>query len=299
VPARFAAVPNTYALQTLRDALRLRACLRPDRVVAVVGGGFIGCEVAATARQVGCDVALIEAGSGLLERSLGAAASILIQDLHSRHGVEVMLGSGLAEASSGPGGLVLRLETGRVVRCDLAVYGLGVRPNSAWLEGSDIAVQEGIACDTQGRTSLPDVWALGDVASWSAGSPGPVLPARHWTSATIQARLVAASVLGRERPVVDTVPYFWSDQYDVKIQSFGHVDPTAPSETACAGPGPVVLYARDSRLQAAVGFGVPRVMAELKSLIGRSGSLALARLACSARCRTATRPPDPKDGPRE
>ena len=215
---------GVHYLRTLAQAIALRHELVPGSRLAVVGAGFIGAEVASTARGCGVDVTLIEVADVPLERVVGRQVGLLLADRYRSHGVSVVLGKGVEGLRADATGRVqaVVLADGDEVACDAALIGVGVSPAlDALAEGLDIAPDGGIATDAYGRTSAPRVYACGDVASAWRPSLGTSLRVEHWTSAAGQGAAVARAILGHHRPH-DEVPYFWSDQFGLRLQYVGH-----------------------------------------------------------------------------
>ncbi len=211
---------GVHVLRTLADAVALRRELRPGRRLAVVGAGFIGGEVATSAASLGVDVAVIEAAEVPLERVLGREGGSLIADRYRERGVELRLGAGLASFRRGPGDRVrgVLLSDGTEIACDAAVLGIGADPVAP--VGTP-AGDGGIPTDACGRTSLPGVYACGDVASTFRPGLGRRVRVEHWTSAAGQGAAVAHAILGRDEPH-DDPPFFWSDQLGLRLQYVGH-----------------------------------------------------------------------------
>jgi 3-phenylpropionate/trans-cinnamate dioxygenase ferredoxin reductase subunit len=215
-------VPSgVHTLRTLADADALRADLRPGARLAVIGAGFVGVEVASTARALGVDVTLIDLTRVPLERVLGLEVGELLAERCRRHGVDLRLGFGLGRFLEDDRGHVrgLELVDGSEVECDAALVAVGAQP-AADLLGDPGA---GIETDGCGRTEIPGVFACGDVAASWRPSIGRRLRVEHWTSAAGQAAAVAHAILGRERPY-DALPYFWSDQFGLRLQHVGHAE---------------------------------------------------------------------------
>lgn len=214
--------PNVHVLRTLADARGLRDALAPGVRLAIVGAGFIGQEVAATARRLGAEVTLIEAAAAPLLGVLGPRLGGWFADLHRAEGVRVELGVAVAEALPAVAGAPVReliLGDGRSVPADVVLIAVGVAPETRWLAHSPLA-GDGIAVDAGGRTAVPDVYAAGDVAR----PPDPLTGARarceHWEPAARLGAAVARSILGLH--AVEAPPAsFWSDQYGVRIQLVG------------------------------------------------------------------------------
>jgi NADPH-dependent 2,4-dienoyl-CoA reductase/sulfur reductase-like enzyme len=278
-PRRLAAPPleGVHVLRTLEDAIAIRRGLDAGARVAVVGAGFIGSEVAATARGRGLEVTLIEALPAPLERQLGAEMGAQGVALHRDHGVDVRVGVGVS-ALEGSGRVErVRLADGRAVAADLVVVGIGVAPATRWLEGSGLRVEDGVVCDERLRASAPGVYAAGDVARWLHEGYGEILRIEHWTNATEQADAVAASLLAGSGPCPPfaPVPYFWSDQYDVKLQLAGRAGPGDELrivDGSLAERRFVALYGRAGRLTAVLGWNRPRLVMQYRRLLREGAS---------------------------
>lgn len=242
-------------LRTLDDALDLRARLRSASRLAVVGAGLIGCEVAASARSLGLPVDLIDVAPGPLARVVGERVSGLVADLHREHGVRLHLGTAVTRAGDGR----LALPDGTELAADVVLEAIGVAPETGWLEGSGLPLNDGVVCDATGRAA-DGVYAAGDVARWD-GRRG-----EHWTGASDQADQVAAAIVGQDpRPAGPA--YWWSDQYDLKLQGFGLPGPGDEVHLVTWGPRnrTVALYARAGRLAAVVGFSAPAAVMKLRA----------------------------------
>jgi 3-phenylpropionate/trans-cinnamate dioxygenase ferredoxin reductase subunit len=212
---------GVHSLRSLEDADRLQAAIRDANRVVVIGGGWIGCEVAASARQLGAEVAVVEVGALPLERVLGPELGAFYRDVHASHGVEWHLGTGV-EALRGSGRVEeVVLDDGTAVQGDVFVVGVGVIPRISLGEDAGLTLENGIATDEFLRSSAADVFAAGDVASaWH-----PILKARirleHWSSALNQGPAAAKNMLGIATPY-EHIPYFFSDQYDVGMEYSGY-----------------------------------------------------------------------------
>ncbi|MFF6807785.1 FAD-dependent oxidoreductase [Streptomyces sp. NPDC012616] len=223
---------GVHTLRTLDDAVALRAELLDGlpRVV-VIGAGFIGAEVASTAHRLGLHVTLVEAADVPLERQLGREMGLVCSSLHTDHGVHLLCGTGVAELLGEDRVTGVRLADGRVLPADVVVAGVGVRPNTDWLAGSGVLVDDGVVCDAGCATTVPGVVAVGDVARCPHPFTGRHARIEHWSNATEQARTAARTLLtGVSAPAPLTAPYFWSDQYRTRIQLAGHVVPGAEPE---------------------------------------------------------------------
>lgn len=260
-PKRIPSFPDLAGIHVLRsydEALSLREHAASARRAVVIGAGFIGCEVAASLRKLGVDVVLVEPQPAPLATVLGGQIGELVARLHRSEGVDVRTGVGVAEVR-GTGGQVdsVFLSDGTQIDADLVVVGIGSRPATDWLVGSGVVLDNGVLCDEVGRTSEPHVWALGDVASWRDAA-GHQVRVEHWSNVADQARMLVAAMLGQDAPSLVVVPYFWSDQYDVKIQCLG--EPEAGDVVHVVeddGRKFLAYYERDGVLAGVVGGGMP------------------------------------------
>jgi len=213
---------TVHLLRDLDDATRLRAVLHSGRRLAVIGGGFIGAEVASSAAGLGLDVVVIEAAKLPFERVLGAEIAGRLASLHAWAGVELLCGVAVDRVERADHAQHVVLGDGQHIEADIVVAGLGSLPNVEWLATSGLELSNGIVCDEQGRTSAPDIFAAGDVAEWLDPFTGGHKRHEHWTAAREQARIVAQSISGEVATSWhDFVPYFWSDLYGVRIQMLG------------------------------------------------------------------------------
>ena len=258
VPKRipsFGELDGIHVLRSFDDCVALRSRAVGARRAVVVGAGFIGCEVTAALRAAGVSVVLVEPQATPLASVLGEQVGALVTRLHQAEGVDVRTGVGVASVAGVDDVESVTLSDGSVIPADLVVVGIGSRPACDWLADSDIEVANGIVCSSAGRTSAPDVWAIGDVASWDG------VRVEHWSNVAEQAKLLVAAMLGSEAVPASGVAYFWSDQYDVKIQCLGHPMPgdtvhLVRDDGRCfAG-----YYERDGVVVAAVGAGVPELV---------------------------------------
>jgi 3-phenylpropionate/trans-cinnamate dioxygenase ferredoxin reductase subunit len=265
-------LPGLFTLRTLDDALRLRAALDAGPRVAVVGAGFIGAEVAATCRGRGLDVTMIEALPVPLERALGGVLGKLVADLHRDHGVDLRLGVGVRRVLGDRRVEGLELSDGDRVAADVVVVGIGVRPETRWLEGSGIALDDGVLCDAACRASAPGVVAAGDVARWPNPRFDEVMRLEHWTNAGEQADAAARALLAGEggaEPFAP-VPFFWSDQYDRKIQFAGRAssdDAMRVVDGSMEERRFVALFERGGRLRGVLGMNRPRLVMKARRLL--------------------------------
>lgn len=211
-------------LRTVDDCLAIRERLSSRSRVVVVGGGFIGAEVAASCRSMGLDVVLIEKSASPLLAALGKELAPRWAELHRQHGVDLRVGVGV-DGFVGNGRVqAVRLTDGSQVPADVVIIGLGVTPATDWLEGSGLRLDDGVVCDATGAAEgATDVVAAGDVACWFHPLYERHLRTEHWDDAGRQGATAARTLLaGPDRAeAFDGVPYFWSDQYDVKVQMLG------------------------------------------------------------------------------
>ncbi|MFN8018972.1 MAG: FAD-dependent oxidoreductase [Acidimicrobiales bacterium] len=289
-------LPGVHALRTLDDAMAVRAALEQGaRRALVVGAGFIGAEVAATCRERGVEVTMVEPLPAPLARVLGPDMGQVVADLHRDHGVDLRLGVGVdgIEPGAAGGPLTVRLGDGSTVEADVVVVGIGVIPNTDWLLGSGLEVGDGVVCD-ETCLAAPGVVACGDVARW----PNPLFggePMRveHWEHALDMGAHAARTLLadaagGRGEPFAP-VPFFWSDQYDRKVQLAGRVRPD-DEQAVVAGSIEArrftVLYGRDGRVVGALTMNMPakviRYRAQIAEGLGWDEALAAAAEAAAA-----------------
>ncbi|MBV4481702.1 NAD(P)/FAD-dependent oxidoreductase [Pseudomonas khavaziana] len=241
-----AQAPVLY-LRTHDEALALRDRLRPGTRLVVVGGGFIGLEVAATARGLGCEVTLLEAGPRLAGRVLPAPISAALLALHREQGVDVRLNVAVECIHVD----AVQLVDGQRLPCDLVVAGIGMQPNIELAAAAGLEVGQGIRVDAQLRTSAADIYAAGDVCEFRLA--GVYQRQETWRNAEAQGRHAALNLLGRALPF-ETLPGFWSDQYDWGLQTVGVMTARTVSR-ALPGAGLLLFYLdADARLQGACGW---------------------------------------------
>lgn len=263
-------------LRTVEDCLAIRERLRKKARVVVVGGGFIGAEVAASCRSIGLQVTVIEKATSPLLAALGKELAPRWAALHRQHGVDVRAGIGVDEFVGNGQVQAVRLTDGSQVPADVVVVGLGVTPATDWLNGSGLKVDDGVICDATGAVAGgTDVVAAGDVARWWHPLYERHLRIEHWDHAGRQGAAAAHSLLaGPERAdLFQEVPYFWSDQYDVKLQMLGV--PTDYDEIAIVEGDPdgwqfVAAYGRQRRTIAVLGTVPGRVHAYRDAIAERA-----------------------------
>jgi NADPH-dependent 2,4-dienoyl-CoA reductase/sulfur reductase-like enzyme len=264
--------PELHVLRTLEDCRALRASMSRARSMLVVGAGFIGAEVAATARAEGIEVTMIEALPAPFARVLGEQMGQLCARLQTDHGVTVRCGVPLTGFLYTGDGIAAALADGSVVRADCGVVGVGTVVDSEWLAGLGVPADNGLLCDATGLVEgTGNVYAVGDIAAWPHPLVGDRRRIEHWTSATEQAMVVAQRITGTEiTRQADVVPYFWSDQYGLKLQLVGRPD-QATSVAVLHDPGEikgtVAGYFADDALVAALAVHSPRLLNRCRALI--------------------------------
>ncbi|MFE1443144.1 NAD(P)/FAD-dependent oxidoreductase [Streptomyces sp. NPDC058739] len=264
-------VRGVHLLRTLDDAERLRPVLARQHDIVVVGAGWIGAEFATAAREAGCAVTVVEAADRPLAGALPAEVAAPMTAWYTDSGAELRTHARVRHVE--PGEVVL--DDGTRLAAGAVVVGIGARPATAWLKGSGIELGEHgeVVADAHLRTSAPDVYAVGDCASFPSGRYGERLLVHHWDNALQGPRTVAENIIGArtgEAPAVyDPVPYFWSEQFGRFVQFAGHHsaadtllwrgDPSGPAWSVC--------WLRDNRLTALLAVGRPRDLAQARKLI--------------------------------
>ncbi|MGA3253486.1 MAG: FAD/NAD(P)-binding oxidoreductase [Mycobacterium sp.] len=270
VPRRIPAFPDLEGIRVLRsfdESMAIRQHASEAQHAVVIGAGFIGCEVAASLRSLGVAVVLVEPQPTPLALVLGEQIGGLVARLHRDEGVDVRTGVSVAEVRGQGHVDSVVLSDGTELTADLVVVGIGSRPATEWLEGSGVAVDNGVICDEAGRTSAPNVWALGDVASWRDPT-GHQVRVEHWSNVADQARVVVPAMLGQDVPSAVVVPYFWSDQYDVKIQCLGEPEATDIVHLVeDDGRKFLAYYERDGVVVGVVGGGMPGKVMKVRAKI--------------------------------
>jgi 3-phenylpropionate/trans-cinnamate dioxygenase ferredoxin reductase subunit len=207
-------------LRTLDDARWLAAAARQHRQAVLVGAGFIGLEVAASLRKLGLDVTVLECAPIPLKNSLGPELAHWLCSYHASCGVRIEAGVQIRAIATTNGSYEITLGDGRRLEAGLVLAGIGVEPNTDWLQGSGVSLDAGVLCDASGRTNVPGVVAAGDVANLAASGSGGLNRIEHWTHAMKQGRAAARNLILEESSEID-VPYFWTDQFERKLQGYG------------------------------------------------------------------------------
>ena len=268
-------IGGVHVLRSLDDCLALRADFEamPQRVV-VVGAGFIGAEVAATARGRGLDVTMVEALPTPLSRVLGDEMGEVCAEVHRDHGVDLRTAVGV-ERISGDGRVErVTLSDGSTIDADVVVLGIGVIPNTEWLDGSGLEVDDGVVCDAS-CLAADRVTAAGDVARWPNELFGETMRVEHWDNAAQQGAHAARRLLDAAVGPFTPVPWFWSDQYDRKIQLAGRVrgDDEVRVVTGSVDERRfAAIYGRAGRIVGVLGFNRPRHVMRYRALIEQGAS---------------------------
>jgi 3-phenylpropionate/trans-cinnamate dioxygenase ferredoxin reductase subunit len=273
LPVPGASAPGVVELRTAADGARLREALGPGRRLAVVGGGYVGLEVAASARALGCEVVVVEREARLLARVASPVLSEFFARCHAAHGVTLELGATVAGFELAADGAVagVRLADGRVLGCDVAVVGIGALANDALAAAAGLECRDGIVVDDAARTSDPAVFAIGDCTNRPLPRYGRRMRLESVPNALEQAKQAAAGILGKPVPRAE-LPWFWSDQYDVRLQIAGlpfDVARTVVRGDPAAGRFVVFHLDAGNRLQAVEAVSSP---AEFMAARGWAGA---------------------------
>lgn len=260
---------GVHVLRTLDDALALRAALLAGPRVVVVGAGFLGTEVAAAARAMGLEVTVVEPEPVPVRRPFGDRVGEFVADLHRDHGTRLRCGVGV-RGLHGAGGRVTGVELGdgTTLPADAVVLALGSTPTTGWMSGSGLRLRDGVECDALCEAA-PGVYAAGDVASWYNPHFGTRMRLEHRMNATEQAMAVAGNLLGDAAPYAP-VPYFWTDQYDTRIQAYGIFPPDAEMRIAYGKPSDghfAAAYGHHGRVVGVLGWNAPRQVRMLRRLV--------------------------------
>ncbi|MCZ2848580.1 NAD(P)/FAD-dependent oxidoreductase [Modestobacter sp. VKM Ac-2978] len=253
---------GVHVLRSLDDAVALREDLATAGRLVVIGAGFIGAEVASTARTLGLEVTVIETQPVPLAGPLGADMGAVCAQLHADHGTRLLVGTGVAGLVGTGRVEAVELTDGTRLPADVVVVGIGAIPNIEWLADSGVALGNGVLTDARCGTSVPGVVAVGDcAAAWSASRERHVR-IEHWTHALEQPATAVATLLGTDRPAPTPVPYFWSDQYGARIQFAGsrrEDDVVRVLEGSCADRSFLAVYERHGHPVAVLGMNQPRL----------------------------------------
>ncbi len=281
LPIEGADLDGVLFLRTAADAEMLKAALGPGKRLAVVGGGYIGLEAAASARALGAEAVVIEREPRLLARVACETLSTFFKDYHEKHGVKFELGAAV-DGFRGEGGRItgVKLSDGRVIDCDAALVGVGARPNDEIAADSGLECARGVVVDLQARTSDPNIFAIGDVAHRPMPIYDRMFRMESVPNALEQAKQAAAAITGRNPPPGET-PWQWSDQYDIKLQIAGYPfdvdDIVVRGDPASAKFA--VFHLKGDQVQAVEAVNAPPEFMMGRQLIGNRKSVDRARLA--------------------
>lgn len=270
-------LPGILTLRTLDQARvlseRLRAVAADGGRLVIVGGGFIGLEIASAARALGCDVTVLEALATPLERAIGPQLGAVFARIHRAHGVDLRVNTSVTAFHGGKGVEAVETSLGDRIPCALALVGVGVRPADDWLRGSGLRLEDGVWVDEYCATSVSGVYAAGDIARWpyqpAYASHPTWVRLEHFDTALRQGAAAGTNLMGVRTPFRQ-VPYFWSEQYAMMAQYVGHAA-TWDTEVSRGTPGEepfLHFYLAGERLVAALAVNRVRDLAPLKKLIG-------------------------------
>ncbi|MEY4130961.1 MAG: hypothetical protein RLZZ31_1085 [Actinomycetota bacterium] len=282
-------IAGVHVVRSLDDSLQLRDELEanPSRVV-VIGAGFIGAEVASTCRKRGLNVTLIEAMPLPLGHILGEQVGEVCAEIHRMNGVDLRLGTGIEKLNTiqtdeGERVVGVTLSNGETIDAEVVVIGIGVAVNTQWLENSGLQLENGIVCDNTLKAAA-NVVACGDIARYPSARMGQMVRIEHWEHAIAggeaAARTLLAEMSGQPGPVFDALPWFWSDQYDRKIQLAGRPGPDDSFEIVHGSLEEfrfVALYGKGDKLTAVLGMNRPRHVVQLRTIMEQGATLAEAR----------------------
>ena len=260
-------------LRTLDDCMALRAEMERGARVCVIGAGFIGAEVAATARARGLDVTVLEALDAPMVRGVGERIGASLAALHRANGVDLRTGVTVEGVEGSDRVERVRLAGGDTVECDVLLVAVGAAPCTDWLEGSGLTIDDGVVCD-ETLLAAPGIVAAGDIARWSNPTfDGESMRVEHWTNAAEQGMHAAARLLAAdgEATAFAAVPFVWSDQFGVKIQSAGRFSGTDRMEVVHGAIDDhrfVAIFERDGRISGVLGCSEPRRVMQYRRLIG-------------------------------
>lgn len=265
----FSTSARAHTVRTLDDAAALHRHLSGGGHLAVIGAGFIGLEVAATASAMGMEVSVVETAPTPLTRVLGGEVGRWFERRHQSNGVTLYCNNMIQQVETNGRGSKLHLRDGTVLAADVVLAGVGATPTTDWLRGSGVAVSDGVVCDSCLRTSAPGVVAAGDVARWYNPLFGEEMRVEQWSNAVEQGRRAAITLLGGADPVA-SIPYFWSDQFDAKIRFAGrangaeHIHVLQHSEASM-----VALFGAGGLIRGALCVNEPRKLAHYRAAIAR------------------------------
>ena len=271
------ALGGVHVLRTIDDAAALRNEIHEGARIVVVGAGFIGLEVAATASERGARVTVLEGLEAPLVRALGAVSGRAIADIHRRRGVDIRCSVQVASLNGGDRVGSVTLSGGDVIPADLVVVGIGVAPATDWLDDSGLTVRDGVVCDEYLSAGVPGVYAAGDVLRWPNALFDDVetdMRVEHWTNAAEQGAHAAKNLLaeleGRPREPYVAVPFFWSDQFDARILFLGRSAPGAVVDIVGGDTATgkwCAAYSMGGRLTGVLGVSMPKWVMPARALV--------------------------------
>jgi NADPH-dependent 2,4-dienoyl-CoA reductase/sulfur reductase-like enzyme len=260
---------GVHVLRTLGDAVALRQELLAQPKIVVIGAGFLGAEVAATARVLGVEVTMVDPLPVPMARQLGEPVGKLLEELHRDNGVRVLMDTGVAEMLSEDGRVTaVRLSDDTVCEAGCVLVAIGAAPVTGWLVSSGLTIDNGVVCDSRCQAA-PGVYAAGDVANWEHPTFGTRMRLEHRMNATEQGMAVARNLLGADQEFAP-VPYFWTDQYDAKVQAYGLVGEDLAYAVVDGDPGQrkfAAVFGRDGVVTGVLGWNLPRETRKLRQLV--------------------------------
>lgn len=280
-------IAGVHVLRSIDDATRLRDELAEGTRVVVIGAGFIGLEAAATATKRGAQVTVLEGLEAPLIRALGAEMGTGIGEVHRRNGVTLRCGVKIASIDGSTKVESVTLADGEVVPADVVIVGIGVAPATAWCEGSGLTIDNGIVCNAHLNAGAPGVYVAGDVLRWPNNlftDVEPLMRVEHWTNAAEQGAHAAKNLLaemnGSEQTPYEAVPFFWSDQFDARIQFLGRVTEGATAEVVAGDVASgkwCAMYVANGRLVGVLGVSMPKLVMPSRALLSTHTSVEDAR----------------------
>ncbi|MEV0291365.1 FAD-dependent oxidoreductase [Kribbella sp. NPDC050820] len=270
-PRRLVAGHNlrgVHLLRTLDDATALRDALRHSHRIVVIGAGVLGCEIAAAARTLDVDVTVVDVLQAPMVRALGDTVGGIVADLHRGHGTQILTNQPVDRLLGDDTVSGVRLTCGTVLPADLVVVAIGAAPATDWLASSGLVLNDGIVCDTTCRAA-PGVYAAGDVARWHHPRMNASLRVEHRLNATEQGIVAARNLLGANQPY-SPVPFFWSDQFDTRIQAYGHFPPAGETHITEGDPVQgkfIAHYLSAGRVTGLVGWNMPAALRTHRPLL--------------------------------
>ncbi len=284
LPVPGADAAGVHYLRTVGDSDRIKQSIADGNRIAVIGAGWIGLEVAATAKQAGADVTVLEAAELPLLRVLGPEVARVFAALHEANGVTLRFGVAVEEITTEDGAVTgVRLGDGTVVPADAVVIGIGVRPNTEIAQAAGLTVDDGVVVDASLRTSDPGVYAVGDIARFPHPLSGELIRVEHWANALNQPAIAASAMLGKDARW-DDLPYFFTDQFDLGMEYLGHVAPGGYQSVVFRGDVAAREFiafwlTSDGRVLAGMNVNVWDVTDPIKAIIRSGKAVDIERLA--------------------